>query len=248
MGRGNATCREENARSFAAIGAATRPPVASSPMEPPRSTITDTAYCGFSAGAKDTNHACGVQLSQVWAVPVLPATVTPAIAAERPVPWGLFTTCTMKSRIVVAVACRHRLLPLRGVDRRDDAALVAADLGGHMRLHDRTTVRDRRRDEVHLQRRGRDLALPDAGEREQWLVVVERARLRTRAHGGTGREVERRLRVDAEAAHVRRELLTEREAQRGERRVARPHEALLEGPAAHARRRSSESGDRLAVP
>ena len=66
------------ASTFAAIGAATAPPVASLPRLPPRSTITDTATCGFSAGANAMNHACGGPPS-ACAVPVLPATVTPGI-------------------------------------------------------------------------------------------------------------------------------------------------------------------------
>ena len=42
-----------------AMGAATRPPVASLPAFPPCSTITATATCGSSAGANAVNQACG---------------------------------------------------------------------------------------------------------------------------------------------------------------------------------------------
>ena len=42
-----------------AMGAATRPPLASLPASPPSSTITATATFGSSAGAKEVNHACG---------------------------------------------------------------------------------------------------------------------------------------------------------------------------------------------
>src|SRR5690606_28568850 len=69
-----------------AIGAATRPPVASEPSEPPRSTSTATATSGLSAGAKPVNHACGSSPAACWAVPVLPATSTPLICAACPEP------------------------------------------------------------------------------------------------------------------------------------------------------------------
>src|SRR4030095_7387166 len=61
-----------------AIGAASCPPVASLLRLPPSSTITATAICGASAGAKHTNHAWGFAPSPCWAGPVLRATVTPA--------------------------------------------------------------------------------------------------------------------------------------------------------------------------
>src|SRR5690606_24937806 len=67
-----------------AIGAATCPPVASAPRLPPCSTTTATATCGLSAGAKAVNQACGATVGSpvtVWAVPVLPATAMPGMAA-----------------------------------------------------------------------------------------------------------------------------------------------------------------------
>src|SRR5690606_17369038 len=84
-----------------AIGAATRPPVASEPMEPPCSTTTATATCGSSAGANPVNQACGETSREVWAVPVLPATVTPEICAAVPEPSS--TTETIMSRSWEAV-------------------------------------------------------------------------------------------------------------------------------------------------
>ncbi len=89
-----------------AIGAATRPPVASEPRSPPFSTSTATAYWrspGWgTAGAKPTNHACGCRPSATWAVPVLPATWIPSICAAVPVPWS--TTPIMRSRTVWATS------------------------------------------------------------------------------------------------------------------------------------------------
>ena len=64
---------------------ATAPPVASLPMFPPNSTRTATTIFGCWAGAKQTNQAWGFPLG-FWAVPVLPATVTPGICAAVPVP------------------------------------------------------------------------------------------------------------------------------------------------------------------
>src|SRR5207244_5747022 len=66
----------------AAIGAATRPPVASLPALPPCSTMTATTTCGSSAGANPTNHACALPV-WFWAVPVLPATETPGMRSEE---------------------------------------------------------------------------------------------------------------------------------------------------------------------
>src|SRR5690606_17201480 len=66
----------------AAIGAATREPVASLPRSPPSSTTTATATWGSSAGANAVNHAEGATPSVPdWAVAVLPAAATPAIWA-----------------------------------------------------------------------------------------------------------------------------------------------------------------------
>ena len=48
-----------------AIGAATRPPVASLPRLPPSRTTTATAIVGCAAGANATNHACGFARSAV---------------------------------------------------------------------------------------------------------------------------------------------------------------------------------------
>src|SRR5690606_16765709 len=85
-----------------AIGAATRPPVASEPSDPPRSTTTATATWGSSAGAKAVNHACGSSPSACCAVPVLPATSTPPICAAVPEPER--TTSTIISVSACAVA------------------------------------------------------------------------------------------------------------------------------------------------
>ena len=69
--------------TWAAMGAATRPPVASLPSAPPFSTSTATATTGFCAGAKAMNHAWGVESGPCWAVPVLPATCDPADLGRR---------------------------------------------------------------------------------------------------------------------------------------------------------------------
>ena len=60
-----------------AIGAAMAPPVASF-RSGWSSRMTATAIRGASAGAKEMNQVW-VVLRPVWAVPVLPATVTPGI-------------------------------------------------------------------------------------------------------------------------------------------------------------------------
>src|SRR6266581_3157145 len=88
-----------------AIGAATRPPVASFPSDPPFKTITATAIVGVCPGAafpKHTNHALGAVVGPFVAVPVLPATWIPGICAAVPVPdW---TTPIIIWRMAVAVA------------------------------------------------------------------------------------------------------------------------------------------------
>src|SRR4051794_35471107 len=81
-----------------AMGAATRPPVASWLRLPPSSTSTATATTGFCAGANAMNHACGASPVPCCAVPVLPATVTPEMRAAVPVP--LSTT-----RTIIAFSC-----------------------------------------------------------------------------------------------------------------------------------------------
>src|SRR5438094_8692289 len=67
-----------------AMGAATRPPVAS--LTPGwLSTMTAIAILGASAGAKPMIHACAF-LPTVWAVPVLAATCMPGTAIRVAVP------------------------------------------------------------------------------------------------------------------------------------------------------------------
>src|SRR5207244_610229 len=76
-------------RTCLAIGAATLPPVASLPREPPSKTITATAIVGVAPGAafpKHTNHAFGAFVGPFVAVPVLPATWMFGIWAAVPVP------------------------------------------------------------------------------------------------------------------------------------------------------------------
>src|SRR3954452_18566626 len=99
--------------------------------------MTATATLGLEAGAKHTNQA--VVLLGSWAmsavetssaVPVLPATVTPGIAAARPVPY--WTTATIMSRtwpatLALTTRRRTRLVPARcGVMRTPLLAIVAA--------------------------------------------------------------------------------------------------------------------------
>src|SRR5262249_61865172 len=91
----------------AAIGAAPSPPVASLPTSPPCSTMTATATCGSSAGANETNHACGAPL-WFWAVPVLPATETPGMRAAVPVP---FSTTEIISVFIVDATWGHTAVP-----------------------------------------------------------------------------------------------------------------------------------------
>ena len=104
-------------------------------------SITATATFGFEAGAKATNQA--VVFFAFWAmsavetssaVPVLPATVTPGIAAARPVPPR--TTATIMSRtwpatlaLTDALARALALPASQGLTRTPWLAIVAADRG-----------------------------------------------------------------------------------------------------------------------
>src|SRR5689334_1363217 len=96
-----------------AIGAAEAPPW------PALGSITATATFGFDAGAKATNHA--VVLAAFWAmsavetssaVPVLPATWMPGIAAARPVP-PLTTAIIIERTSAATFALITRLRGLR---------------------------------------------------------------------------------------------------------------------------------------
>src|SRR5215216_5005881 len=78
-----------------AMGAATRPPVASSPRLPPSSTTAATAIDRSPDEVKPMNQACGSSPRACWAVPVLPATWRPGIWAAVPVP--LSTTWSIMS-------------------------------------------------------------------------------------------------------------------------------------------------------
>src|SRR3954453_13710707 len=99
--------------------------------------MTATATLGFDAGAQHTNQA--VVLFGFWAmlavetssaVPVLPATVTPGIAAARPVPY--WTPAIIMSRpwpatFALTTRRRSRLVPARwGLIRPPRLAIVAA--------------------------------------------------------------------------------------------------------------------------
>jgi hypothetical protein len=53
-----------------AMGAATRPPVASSPRSPPSSTTAATAIDRSPWEVKPMNQACGASPRACWAVPV----------------------------------------------------------------------------------------------------------------------------------------------------------------------------------
>src|SRR5207237_9598737 len=65
------------------------------------SSVTATATCGWSAGAKQMNQVVLIPLLPVSAVPVLPATVIPGIAAAPPVP--SLTAATIIEVISLAV-------------------------------------------------------------------------------------------------------------------------------------------------
>ena len=145
-----------------------------SPWSPPFSMITATAYCGASAGANaDEPRVRGAPLAGLRGA---------GLARHRDAR-DLRPTCrcprrrpaTMKSRIVAAVVGRHRGPPRFGVDRRSTGLPSSSRISvGDVRAHDCAAVGDRRRDQRHLQRRRGDLALADAGEREQRLVLLER--------------------------------------------------------------------------
>src|SRR5450755_1026133 len=113
------------------MGAAVVPP------NPAPTSITATATFGCSAGAKATNHASAslglVEFGRSSAVPVLPATCTPGIAAAVPVPerttssiiertsWAIFVGRTWLERI-------GSIVVIRGGTRRPSSAIVAATL------------------------------------------------------------------------------------------------------------------------
>src|ERR1700709_2835784 len=97
-------------------------------------SITATATCGLAACAEATNHAAisvgMVQFGRNSAVPVLPATWTPGIAAAVPVPER--TTSSIIARTwwaVLAETARRRttgpIVAIRGRARRPPNALVA---------------------------------------------------------------------------------------------------------------------------
>ena len=74
------------------------------------SIITATATSGFSAGANETNQAYGGTLSMpLCAVPVLPATSTPGIAAGLAVPLSTVATSSSVSSSAVddEIACEN---------------------------------------------------------------------------------------------------------------------------------------------
>ena len=154
-----------------------------------------------------------VAVAVFWssAVPVLPATVTPGIAAEVPVPycttatiicWTWPATCRLVTCTKWGGWCAWRV----GIGRRPPIAIVAADVG-------------------HLERAGLDLALADrrGADRE---VAADRARGRDR---GLGRAGDRGLLVEAEAlGHGHQPLAAELGPERGEHRVARHRERVQE--------------------
>src|SRR3954468_25084305 len=99
--------------------------------------MTATATRGLDAGAKHTDPAvvlfgsCAMPAVETSsAVPVLPATVTPGIAAARPVPY--WTTAIIMSRtwaatLALTTRVRTRLVPARwGLTRTPRLAIVAA--------------------------------------------------------------------------------------------------------------------------
>src|SRR4051812_47461738 len=99
--------------------------------------MTATATFGFEAGAKHTNQA--VVLLGFWAmfavetssaVPVLPATVTPGIAAALPVPYwttAIIMSRTCRATFALTTRLRSRFVPARcGFTRTPWLAIVAA--------------------------------------------------------------------------------------------------------------------------
>src|SRR3954471_18021228 len=113
-----------------AIGAAAWPPA------PAATIITATATLGFSAGAKATNQAVVLRgsgaasaVGRSSAVPVLPATVTPGIAAAVPVPprtTPIIMSRTWAATFALTARRRTRLAPARwGLTRTPWLAIVA---------------------------------------------------------------------------------------------------------------------------
>src|SRR3954463_7564458 len=99
--------------------------------------MTATATFGFDAGAKHTNHAvvlfgsCAMfAVETSSAVPVLPATVTPGIAAALPVPYwttAIIMLRTWAATFALTTRLRVRLVPARwGFTRTPWSAIVAA--------------------------------------------------------------------------------------------------------------------------
>src|SRR4051812_43909118 len=99
--------------------------------------MTATATRGLEAGAKQTNQA--VVLFGSWAmlavetssaVPVLPATVTPGMAAALPVPYwttAIIMSRTCEATLALTTRCFFRLVPARGGSLRTPwLAIVAA--------------------------------------------------------------------------------------------------------------------------
>ena len=127
------------------------------------------------------NQGCvNSRLAPTSAVPVLPATGIPASAAAVPVP-------SSTTRLIIAVSCSAvsgfmtvdcRSGWMRSFTRPSLRTIAVREA----RLHQPATVRDRRRDLGHLQRRGADLTLEpaladrDAADVEAVLDVARRRR------------------------------------------------------------------------
>ena len=145
-----------------AIGAATRPPRGLVAGGAAVLDTTATATCGSSAGAKAVNHACGAWPSACWAVPVLPATGTPAICAAVPVPSS--TTPDHHPVQRGGGLGRDRLDHRRRAATTEHVEVRSADhLSDEVRRHQLAAVGDRRADHRHLQRRHPHVALADGG-------------------------------------------------------------------------------------
>ena len=103
--------------------------------------MTATATWGASAGANETNQACGSAPRRA-AVPVLPATVTPGICAAVPVP--LWTTDTIIAVIAAAFSGESGRENC-SVERRDHAPTRVPDLGHQAAAISSHRSRSRRR-------------------------------------------------------------------------------------------------------
>ena len=221
----------------AAIGAATRPPVAlgadgAAVLDEHRDRVP-----GLSAGANAMNHACGCARARRLRGAGLARDRDARDLRRGARCLRSFTTSTIKSRMVVGGRRGHRPLPLLRVDPRHD--VVRRGRGRSRRRAARRIMPPVATDSATSAICSGVTATspwPIAACANSGLVLLERPSVGPSCGrpAGRGRSGRRGGSVDAEVLDARRELFAEVEADLTERRVARLDEALFERAAARS--------------